>query len=187
MRSKPGHRIAQRVELVSAHLVPSTVGSVIYEMAPLTTRRIVTGHDADGKAVFDSDQVLTAVNPLETDGSPPTGTIPGFTTICKTDGVPASVLGPFVDLHGKKIGLVDPSGVYCRIVDFPAIGDTPEEMNIMHRTQSLDVGVVLKGTIQLILDDGAEKTMNEGDVVVQRATIHVRSYPISYYGEVIVG
>lgn len=76
-------------------------------------------------------------------------------------------------MHGKKIGLVDPSGVFCRIVDFPAVGNSEDNVNIMHRTQSVDFGVVLRGTIKLILDDGLETTMNEGDVVVQRATIHV--------------
>jgi len=71
---------------------------------------------------------------------------------------------------------VSPVGVYSRIVDFPPTGDTEDNVNIMHRTQSIDFGVVLKGTIKLILDDGVETTMNEGDVVVQRATNHA-SFP----------
>ncbi|EXJ93441.1 hypothetical protein A1O1_01833 [Capronia coronata CBS 617.96] len=137
-----------------------------------TTRRIVTGHDIHGKAIFTSDKVLTPANPLDPAGSPPTGIIPGFTNLYKTDGIPAKAQTPFVDVHGKKIGLVDPSGVYCRIVDFPAVGNSEDNVNIMHRTQSVDLGVVLKGSIKLILDDGLETIMGEGDVVVQRATIH---------------
>jgi len=137
-----------------------------------TTRRIITGHDANGKAVFDSDKVLTPANPLDPAGNPPTGIIPGFTNLYKTDGIPANAQGPFVEVHGKRVGLVDQSGVFCRIVDFPATGDAPDDVNIMHRTQSVDFGVVLKGNIKLILDDGVETTMTEGDVVVQRATIH---------------
>lgn len=81
----------------------------------------------------------------------------------------------FTDYHGKKIPLTDRSGVVCRIVDFPAVGDAPEEVNIMHRTQSVDYAVVIKGTINLILDDGAVKTVTEGDTVVQQGTIHVQS------------
>lgn len=71
------------------------------------------------------------------------------------------------------IGLVGPDGVYTRIVDFPATGDAEDKVNIMHRTQSVDFGVVLKGTIQLVLEDGVETTVNEGEVVVQRGTNHV--------------
>ena len=137
-----------------------------------TTRRIVTGHDANGKAIFDSDDTLTPANPLEADGSPPEGIIPGFTTIFRTEGSPAQSQGPWTDHHGKKIPLTNQSGVVCRIVDFPPVFSTPDSVNIMHRTQSIDYGVVIKGTIQLVLDDGIEKTINEGDVVVQRATIH---------------
>lgn len=79
-------------------------------------------------------------------------------------------------MYGKKIGLVDPSGVYCRIVDFPATGEQPDDVNILHRTQSVDFGVVLKGSIKLVLDDGIETVMNEGDVCVQRGTIHVCAF-----------
>jgi len=110
---------------------------------------------------------------------PPKGIIPGFTNLYKTDGIPAKAQTPFVDVHGKKNGLVDQSGVFCRFVDFPVTGDTPDDVNIMHRTQSVDFGVVLKGSIKLLLDDGVETVMEEGDVCVQRATIHVGSlnYP----------
>ncbi|KAK7890489.1 hypothetical protein LTR67_008376 [Exophiala xenobiotica] len=120
-----------------------------------------------------SDTVLTPANPLDPEGRPPPkGIIPGFTNLYKTDGIPAKAQIPFVDVHGKKIGLVDQSGVFCRIVDFPATGDTPDDVNVMHRTQSVDFGVVLKGSIKLTLDDGVETLMKEGDVCVQRATIH---------------
>ena len=47
----------------------------------------------------------------------------------------------------------------------------------MHRTQSIDFGVVLKGTITMVLDDDSETVFKEGDVCVQRGTNHVR--PIS--------
>jgi hypothetical protein len=51
--------------------------------SPPTTRRIITGHNADGKAIFESDEVLTTVNPFTNDGSaPPAGSmIPGFTLV----------------------------------------------------------------------------------------------------------
>jgi len=51
----------------------------------------------------------------------------------------------------------------------------PEEdtLNVEHRTQSIDFGVVLEGEIQLTLDDGEKKILRKGDVVVQRGTMHV--------------
>lgn len=117
--------------------------------------------------------MLTPANPVDPEGKPPTGIIPGFTNIFRTDGVPAKVQGPWTEVHGKKIGLVAADGVYSRIVDFPPTGDADDKVNIMHRTQSVDFGVVLKGSIQLVLEDGVETTVGEGEVVVQRGTNHV--------------
>lgn len=55
----------------------------------------------------------------------------------------------------------------------PATGEQPDDVNITHRTQSIDFGIVLKGTIKMILDDGSETIFKEGDVCVQRGTDHV--------------
>lgn len=43
---------------------------------------------------------------------------------------------------------------------------------MMHRTSSLDFGIVLEGTIEMVLDDGSKTVMRRGDVAVQRATMH---------------
>jgi quercetin dioxygenase-like cupin family protein len=42
----------------------------------------------------------------------------------------------------------------------------------MHRTESIDYGVVLEGTLELLLDSGETRIMKRGDVCVQRATMH---------------
>jgi quercetin dioxygenase-like cupin family protein len=42
----------------------------------------------------------------------------------------------------------------------------------MHRTESLDVGIVLDGETWLLLDDGSETRVRAGDAVVQRGTNH---------------
>lgn len=55
----------------------------------------------------------------------------------------------------------------CRFVDF-----APSATPMMHRTASLDYGVVLEGTVECILDSGETRTMNKGDLCVQRATNH---------------
>ena len=130
-------------------------------------RRIVTGHDKNGKAVFDADEELHPAYVYASDGSPPNDDQMGFVLPWRTDDVPASVQGPIPDLHGKMIPLADDKGVTLRVVDFPPGGEP-----LMHRTVSLDYGIVLKGEIICILDDGVEKLCKEHDIVVQRGTIH---------------
>jgi quercetin dioxygenase-like cupin family protein len=70
-------------------------------------------------------------------------------------------------LASGKLGLVNPHGTVCRMVDF-APGNEP----IMHRTQSLDYGIVLEGEIEMELDSGEKRLLKRGDVAVQRATMH---------------
>ena len=41
----------------------------------------------------------------------------------------------------------------------------------MHRTESIDYGIVLEGEMTLVLDD-SEVTLRAGDVAVQRGTDH---------------
>lgn len=42
----------------------------------------------------------------------------------------------------------------------------------MHRTQTLDYGVVVDGTTELVLDSGETKVLKKGDVFIQRGTAH---------------
>jgi uncharacterized cupin superfamily protein len=41
----------------------------------------------------------------------------------------------------------------------------------MHRTETVDYGIVLEGELVLILDEG-ETTVRAGDIVIQRGTNH---------------
>jgi quercetin dioxygenase-like cupin family protein len=75
-------------------------------------------------------------------------------------------------LAEKGVGLVNPSGSLCRMVDF-----SPSNNPMMHRTKSLDYGVVLEGEIELILDSGEKRTLKRGDVAVQRGTMHAWRNP----------
>lgn len=49
----------------------------------------------------------------------------------------------------------------------------------MHRTNSLDYGIVLAGEVELELDDGVKTILRSGDVVVQRGTMHLWRNPSS--------
>lgn len=48
---------------------------------------------------------------------------------------------------------------------------------MMHRTQSLDFGIVVEGTVEMLLDDGSTTLLKRGDVAVQRATMHAWRNP----------
>ncbi|KAI4750927.1 hypothetical protein E4T44_14899 [Aureobasidium sp. EXF-8845] len=67
----------------------------------------------------------------------------------------------------KPPGLVNKSGSVLRFVDCPPGSTSP-----MHRTVSLDYGVVLIGEMELVLDSGETRVMKVGDVAVQRGTNH---------------
>lgn len=60
-----------------------------------------------------------------------------------------------------------PGGTVWRTVDFP-----PGYTSPIHRTLSLDFGVVLEGEIELLLDSGETRLLKRGDVAVQRGTNH---------------
>ncbi|OQV00211.1 Cupin domain-containing protein [Cladophialophora immunda] len=71
-----------------------------------------------------------------------------------------------------RVPAVLPKGTVCRFVDFE-----PNSKGFMHRTQSLDYGIVMEGEVVLELDDGSETHMTRGDVAIQRGTIHAWSNP----------
>lgn len=97
----------------------------------------------------------------------------GFNVVYTTDKFPVS-LNDEIDIkaHTRTVesgtlGLVKPGGTVCRIVDFG-----PGNIPLMHRTQSLDYGIVLEGVVEMRLDDGSVTILNKGDIAVQRGTMH---------------
>lgn len=137
------------------------------------TRRLVTGHNERGKAIFEFDEVLTPFHPYlksgesevaaEKDERPPLG----VTLIHRTREYPVKIQGGAEELAEENVRRGQGElGIVCQIVDLPP---TPhDEMGYLHRNQSLDYGVVLKGSMQILLDDGVEQTLTEGDVYVQK-------------------
>jgi len=122
-------------------------------------RRIVTGHDASGRSVVLSD----APTPKTLDiGSAV------FHELWATTAVPAPLdaTEPEPTTRPLRTG-PDAGGAVARFTEMSPGAAAP-----MHRTASLDIGIVLDGETWLILDDGSETRMTTGDVVVQRATNH---------------
>jgi mannose-6-phosphate isomerase-like protein (cupin superfamily) len=133
-------------------------------------RRVVTGHTPEGKSVVLSD------------GTPPNirdrGTGVDFIEIWNTQSVPAIVTAEEPEpTDGPLVTPPPAGGTKIRFNDFfpghidrlPPRADGRHKM--MHRTRSVDFGIVLEGEIWMILDD-SEVLLTTGTVVVQRGTDH---------------
>ncbi|MEZ5914132.1 MAG: cupin domain-containing protein [Parvularculaceae bacterium] len=43
---------------------------------------------------------------------------------------------------------------------------------MMHETKTLDAIILVRGSVDLLLDDGEARSLKPGDVVIQRSTNH---------------
>lgn len=107
-----------------------------------TTRRVVTGHDADGRSCIAADSAL----PL----------VPGTTE----DGRTLAEVWETVAAAGGA------GGGTIRVVELP-----PGAVREPHRTDTVDYAIMLAGEVWLVLDAG-ETALYAGDIVVQRGTAH---------------
>ena len=124
----------------------------------IKVRRVVTGHDASGKAVVKIDEVSKNV----------ISNRPGASAcvVWTTDSIPADNSGEG-DAGLKKVGTTLPGGTVFRVVEFSP-GVSPR----VHRTDSIDYAVVISGEIDMELEKGSEVHLKAGDVLVQRGTVH---------------
>lgn len=131
---------------------------------PTIPRRVVTGHDEGGVSVFSADGPVPVVK-TAADGAL-------FYEIWATDATPAPIAAGPAATAGTDPTLdaltvpPAPNGTKLRINEFP-----PGVVSPVHRTQSVDYGIVLSGEVVLVLDD-SETVLRAGDVVVQRGTSH---------------
>jgi quercetin dioxygenase-like cupin family protein len=124
----------------------------------LRVRRVVTGHNAEGKAVVAFDDVSRNVSSRRSGQS---GCL-----LWTTDRSPAdnSAAG---DGGNVTVGTTMPNGTVFRIVRYEP-GVSPR----VHRSNSIDYAVVLSGSIVMQLEEGIEVALNPGDALVQRGTVH---------------
>ncbi len=158
-------------------------------------RRIVTGHDAAGKAIVLEDGPAPAVvtNPQR----------PNYFSaqIWATHATPVPLAAVERDPTAQKLALAAPAnGTVIRVIQFPPEDPSIHKLDaigaraifaaiggekastfkpggphpLMHRTETVDYGIVLEGEITLVLDD-SEVIVRAGDVVVQRGTNHAWS------------
>jgi quercetin dioxygenase-like cupin family protein len=125
----------------------------------MTTRRIVTGYAATGKAVVWKD-------------GPPTNqvrAVPGFVSSIMwiTDQTPCEYAGA-EDMGLRKIGIAPPPGG----TRFAVLEIGPEAPVFWHRTDSVDYVICIEGEVDLELDGGESVKMRAGDVMIQRGANH---------------
>jgi len=159
-------------------------------------RRVVTGHDASGKSVFASDEIVDPDRPtlmpsaeffqlwggdsapqFPDDRSmppwrryfPPVGGFRfGMLTLPPATGVAEQ------ELLNLDEAVADIGGKLPGLLRYMDPTDPG-----MHATDTIDFDVVLDGTVVLELDDGAEVTLTPGDTVVQNGTRHRWKNPFS--------
>jgi quercetin dioxygenase-like cupin family protein len=124
---------------------------------PLQIRRVVTGHDDNGRAVVTIDEVSTNVISRRPRHE--------SCVVWSTGAFPSDNATP-LDGGLRPVASTDPNGSVFRIVEY-APGVAPRN----HRTESIDYAVVLAGEIDMEID-GATVQLRQGDALVQRGTIH---------------
>ncbi|KAA8647731.1 hypothetical protein EYZ11_000234 [Aspergillus tanneri] len=127
--------------------------------------RYITTHNSAGEAIIHSETPANWIS-LRNDTL-------GFSVAYTTSEFPANLNNEADVTQSEQavtsgsLGLVNPGGTVCRVVDF-----APGKPGIMHRTRSLDYGIVLEGEIEMMLDSGEKRLLKRGDIAVQRATMH---------------
>ena len=121
-------------------------------------RRVVTGHTKEGVAKFASDEFYDTTVIPSGDAA--------MTTIWTTATVPAD-LNDDSEGRVRDAGTTLKGGSVIRVVDMLPGASSP-----MHRSSSIDYGIVLSGTIELELDNQEYTTLSAGDIIIQRGTIH---------------
>lgn len=150
---------------------------------PKPLRRIITTHDpTSGRAVF-SDAVGEQVSFTGFPVPPGKPTTSDYALAYNTSTFPVQGLSPPTSTTPESKANLDiknyqsqlsqpaplnpPNGTSCTIIEAP-----PNSVVPMHRTATLDYGVIIDGTTELILDSGEKKVLKKGDVFVQRGTAH---------------
>jgi len=157
-------------------------------------RRVVTGHNNEGKAVFINDGeparsvTFDALSGLEfyelwaTEDTPSIPVAQDDPTLQMSSFVPASTGSRFrivrfpsgLELEKMIEAGFDPVAFRQEYAaKIPGLAETHELDNPgMHTTDTIDYGIVISGEIYLELDDGKEVHLKAGDCIVQNGTRH---------------
>ncbi|KAI5464756.1 hypothetical protein BGZ63DRAFT_412257 [Mariannaea sp. PMI_226] len=125
---------------------------------PSSRRLLRTAHTEEGISVFTDDSYPAPFYPFGPQG--------GFVVFDVRQKVPVNNNDP-IPSFAETLPRCSPTGAVFCMSEIQPGGGSP-----MHRTQSIDYGMILSGEIVLALDGGEEKTMKAGDVIVQQGVNH---------------
>jgi len=125
----------------------------------LEIRRIVTGHDKDGKAIVETDQIMDNVEKLRS------GNTNALLWVNHT--TPAEIEGDEDPAYTTQDIEPPEHGAIFRVLEL-----MPKKDAYMHRTDTIDYAIIMSGKCVMVLDDDVEVEMKAGDTLVQRATWH---------------
>jgi mannose-6-phosphate isomerase-like protein (cupin superfamily) len=123
----------------------------------LQVRRVVTGHDREGRATVSIDETCSNVISGRRNHA--------NCVIWSTGEFPADN-GIEADGGARVVATTDPNGTVFRLVEYGP-GVAPRN----HRTESIDYAVVMSGEIDMEME-GTTVHLRAGDVLVQRGTMH---------------
>ena len=134
-----------------------------------TQNRYITDHDENGVSIFSSfpeKAVFEDINP-EMDF------FVAYCNIFPPDLNNSADLANYKNAHeGPQPSITIPGGTVLRVCNF-----APGSTTAMHRTTSLDYGIVVEGEVELVLDSGEVRLLKVGDIAVQRGTMHAWRTP----------
>ncbi|MER2133288.1 MAG: cupin domain-containing protein [Arthrobacter sp.] len=159
-------------------------------------RRVVTGHNKEGRSAVISDQpaprthdfaaipgfsntVVWAVPDVSAPADVPVDATPALTSLMPGPGGSALTIVQFPP--SAVFASIDPAAAAEEeAAALPGLADTFDpEMPGFHTTQTIDYQVVLSGQLLLALETGEPTLLQAGDVVIQNATKHAWSNPTS--------
>ena len=131
----------------------------------LVVRRIVTGHDANGKAVVATDERITAVS--RRIGKDITGCEMWSTDQMPVDNSEEAAAAQRAGFIKRYNYVGTGQGTSFRITEW-----APGHARFTHRTETVDYAILLSGEIDLELENNEVVHLKPGDVVIQRGTTH---------------
>ncbi|MDI9953640.1 cupin domain-containing protein [Rhodococcus sp. IEGM 1305] len=143
----------------------------------MTVRRVVTGFNDTGEAVFLSDEHLNEVQNLNT----------MLSSVWRTDSVSTLQIPPKVPAE-NGFGFPMPGGTWALSWSIPprSVGGEDQDQDgvtkagdlpsgAAHATDSIDINVVTSGAVAFALEDGTEQVLEGGDVIVVNGVRHTWS------------
>lgn len=144
-----------------------------YHTPDTPARRIITGHDAEGKGII---QVVD-------DGSWQSiaGGTSRYNVMWATKTSPVDIANDETLEREITTGSLSmANGTVLRVVE-----RAPNSKGPMHRTQSLDYGIVIDGEWELVMDSGDRMILKKGDCCIQRGTMHQWNNPTDKWNRMV--